>query len=213
MITNRKCIIRLSRYKNALKRLKALGFVKVFSSNLADAAAVTSSQVRKDFSLFGITGNRRGGYRVDDLIERIRVILGKNELQKVVIVGAGNIGNALLRYKGFEAGGIKVIAAFDIDPLKYQGENDVPVLPLEDFRSFIQEHDIKIGILAVPESAAHHVSEIMISAGIQGILNFAPIQLRPVNDVVISNINLEVELENLIYFVNAKDKTNGTLEE
>lgn len=212
MITNRKCIIRLSRYKNALKRLKALGFVKVFSSNLADAAAVTSSQVRKDFSLFGITGNRRGGYRVDDLIERIRDILGKNELQKVVIVGAGNIGNALLRYKGFESGGIKVIAAFDIDTSKYQGVTDVPVLPLEDFRSFVQEHDVKIGILAVPESAAHHVSEIMISAGIQGILNFAPIQLRAVDDVVIGNINLEVELENLIYFVNAKDKTKSSPE-
>lgn len=212
MITNRKCIIRLSRYKNALKRLKALGFVKVFSSNLADAAGVTSSQVRKDFSLFGITGNRRGGYRVDNLIEHIREILGKNELQKVVIVGAGNIGNALLRYKGFEAGGIKVVAAFDIDPSKYAGTTDVPVLPLEEFRSFVHEHGVRIGILSVPESAAHHVSEIMISAGIKGILNFAPIQLRAVEDVVISNINLEVELENLIYFVNAKDKTNVHLE-
>jgi redox-sensing transcriptional repressor len=119
MVMNRKCIIRLSRYKNALKRLKALGFVKVFSGNLADAAGVTSSQVRKDFSLFGITGNRRGGYKVDELIVKIREILGKNELQKVVIIGVGHIGHALLRYKGFEAGGIKIIAAFDIDPSKY----------------------------------------------------------------------------------------------
>ena len=205
---NRKCIIRLSRYKNALKRLKALGFVKVFSGNLADAAGVTSSQVRKDFSLFGITGNRRGGYKVDDLITRIREILGKNELQKVVIVGVGNIGTALLRYKGFEAGGIKVIAAFDIDPARYTKTAEVPVLPLDDFRDFIKEHEVKIGILAVPDVAAHHVSEIMISAGIKGILNFAPIQLRVADDVVISNINLEVELENLIYFVNAQDKTD-----
>ena len=208
MVMNRKCIIRLSRYKNALKRLKALGFVKVFSGNLADAAGVTSSQVRKDFSLFGITGNRRGGYKVDDLITRIREILGKNELQKVVIVGVGNIGTALLRYKGFEAGGIKVIAAFDIDPARYTKTAEVPVLPLDDFRDFIKEHEVKIGILAVPDVAAHHVSEIMISAGIKGILNFAPIQLRVADDVVISNINLEVELENLIYFVNAQDKTD-----
>lgn len=207
MVMNRKCIIRLSRYKNALKRLKALGFVKVFSGNLADAAGVTSSQVRKDFSLFGITGNRRGGYKVDELIARIREILGKNELQKVVIVGVGNIGKALIRYKGFEAGGIKIIAAFDIDPAKYTRSFEVPVLPMEDFRAFVQENQVKIGILAVPDVAAHHVSEIMISAGIKGILNFAPIQLRAADDVVISNINLEVELENLIYFVNAQEKT------
>lgn len=206
MTLNRKCIIRISRYKNALNRLKALGFVKVFSGNLADAAGVTSSQVRKDFSLFGITGNRRGGYKVDELITNIRRILGKNEQQKVVIVGVGNIGKALLRYKGFESGGIKVMAAFDIDPGKYSRTFEIPVLPLEDFRKFVQDHDIKIGILSVPEVAAHHVSEIMISAGIKGILNFAPIQLRSATDVVISNINLEVELENLIYFVNVQDK-------
>lgn len=203
---NRKCIIRLSRYKNALKRLKALGFVKVFSGNLADAAGVTSSQVRKDFSLFGITGNRRGGYRVAELINSIREILGKNELQKVVIVGMGNIGTALMRYKGFEAGGIKIIAGFDIDPAKYNPNAEVPVFPLDNFRTFVQEHDVKIGILSVPDVAAHHVSEIMVSSGIKGILNFAPIQLRAADDVVISNINLEVELENLIYFVNAQDK-------
>lgn len=208
MTLNRKCIIRISRYKNALNRLKALGFVKVFSGNLADAAGVTSSQVRKDFSLFGITGNRRGGYRVDELISNIHEILGKNEQQKVVIVGVGNIGKALLRYKGFESGGIKVAAAFDIDPSKYSRAYEIPVLPLEDFRPFVQEHDIKIGILSVPEVAAHHVSEIMISAGIKGILNFAPIQLRSASDVVISNINLEVELENLIYFINVQDKTD-----
>lgn len=206
MTLNRRCIIRISRYKNALKRLKGLGFVKVFSGNLADAAGVTSSQVRKDFSLFGITGNRRGGYNVDELIVKIRAILGKNELQKVVIVGVGNIGKALLRYKGFESGGIKVVAAFDIDPDKYSRSFEVPIFPLEDFREFVQEHDIKIGILAVPEIAAHHVSEIMIAAGIKGILNFAPIQLRAADDVIVNNINLEVELENLIYFVNVQDK-------
>lgn len=213
MVMNRKCILRLSRYKNALKRLKALGFVKVFSGNLADAAGVTSSQVRKDFSLFGITGNRRGGYKVDELVTRIRDILGKNEIQKVVIVGIGNIGNALLRYKGFETGGIRIVAGFDIDPSRYQRHTDVPILPLEEFRQFVETHEIRIGILAVPDVAAHHVSEIMIGAGIKGILNFAPIQLRGADDVIISNINLEVELENLIYFVNAAGKSLTLLDE
>lgn len=206
MNINRKCILRISRYKSALKRLKSLGFVKVFSANLADAGGVTASQVRKDFSMFGITGNRRGGYNVDELTLRIREILGKNNLQKVVVVGVGNIGKSLLRYKGFESSGIKVIAAFDIDPAKFDSSSDVPVLPLDDFRLFVQKQDVKIGILSVPEAAAHHISEIMISAGIKGILNFAPIQLRASDDIVINNINLEIELENLIYFVNVQDK-------
>ena len=206
MITNRKCIIRLSRYKNALKRLKAMGFVKVFSANLADAAGATATQVRKDFSLFGITGNRRGGYNVDKLIEQLRGVLGKNEIQKVVLVGVGHIGKALVNYNGFEAGGITVVAAFDNDPAKYYDGPGVPVYPYENFQDFIAKNEVRIGILAVPDYAAQKVAELMVSSGIKGILNFAPIQLRVSSDVIINNINLEVELENLIYFVNVGAK-------
>jgi redox-sensing transcriptional repressor len=130
--TSKNAIIRLSRYKNALYRLKLLGFVKVFSDNLADAVGVKPSQVRKDFSLFGISGNKRGGYLIDELIAKLNTILGKNEIQKVVIVGAGHIGTALMKYKGFEREGIKIVAAFDIDPAKYQKEAAMPILPLEE---------------------------------------------------------------------------------
>ena len=97
-MVNRQCIIRLSRYKNALNRLKGLNFVRVFSDNLADAAGVTAAQVRKDFSLFGITGNRRGGYKVEELTDQLNRILGKDQLQEVVVVGMGNIGQALDQY-------------------------------------------------------------------------------------------------------------------
>lgn len=211
MNLNRQCIIRISRYQSALERLKSLGFVKVFSVNLADAGGVSASMVRKDFSMFGITGNKRGGYNVDKLLARIREILGKNDLTKVVIVGSGNIAGALSRYQGFDSGGIKIVAAFDIDPSKYAATESVPVYPMDDFRSFVKDNEIKIGILAVPHTAAHHVSELMVSAGIKGILNFAPIQLRVPEKVVINNVNLEVEFENLIYFVNVNEKTNGLI--
>lgn len=211
MNLNRQCIIRISRYQNALERLKSLGFVKVFSVNLADAGGVSASMVRKDFSMFGITGNKRGGYNVDDLLVRIRDILGKNDLTKVVIVGSGNIASALSRYQGFESGGIRIVAAFDIDPSKYVSSGKVPVYPMDEFRSFVNENEIKIGILAVPHPAAHHVSEMMVSAGIKGILNFAPIQLRVPQGVVINNVNLEVEFENLIYFVNVNEKTKDVI--
>jgi len=209
VVTNKKCIIRLSRYKNALKRLKALGFVKVFSDNLSDAAGATPAQVRKDFSLFGISGHGRGGYNVDELIEKLKDILGKNETQNVVLVGAGRIGRALLKYKGFETGGIKIVAGFDIDPAKYSDESDIPIHPLDELSDYVAKNGVKIGILAVPDYVAQQVSEIMINAGIKGILNFAPIQLRLCEGVVINNINLEIELENLIYFVNVAEKTGS----
>jgi redox-sensing transcriptional repressor len=207
MITNKNCIIRLSRYKNSLYRLKALGFVKVFSDNLADAVGVTSEQVRKDFSLFGISGNKRGGYQVDALIEKLNSILGKDRLQKVVVVGAGHIGAALIQYRGFEEEGIKIAAAFDVDPAKIARECAVPVLPLEELRDFAKKNGITIGIIAVPEIAAQQAADLLLQAGIRGILNFAPLRLRIPDDVVVNNVNLELELENVIYFVNALSKT------
>jgi len=204
-MANRSCIIRLSRYKNALNRLKTLNFVRVFSDNLADAAGVTAAQVRKDFSLFGITGNRRGGYKVDELSEQLHRILGKDQLQEFVVVGVGNIGRALLHYRGMEKSGIRIAAGFDIDPAKYQTEDNPPILPLESLVEFIKARGIRLGVIAVPDYAAQQVLEIMLSAGIKGVLNFAPICLKAPGGCVVNNINLETELENLIYFVNASN--------
>ena len=89
---NKNCIMRLSRYRSALTNLKLLNFNRVFSDNLADAAGATSAQVRKDFSIFGLAGNRRGGYLVDELIAQLDKILGKDKVQKFILVGAGNMG-------------------------------------------------------------------------------------------------------------------------
>ena len=204
-MANRSCVIRLSRYKNALNRLKALNFVRVFSDNLADAAGVTAAQVRKDFSLFGITGNRRGGYKVDELSRQLNLILGKDQVQEFVAVGVGNIGKALMHYPGLEKSGIKIAAGFDIDPAKYDREGEPPVLPLEEFATFVKDRQIKFGVIAVPDYAAQQVLELMLSAGVKGVLNFAPICLKARSGCVINNINLETELENVIYFVNASN--------
>jgi redox-sensing transcriptional repressor len=209
-MTNRGCVIRLSRYKNALLRLRSLNFVRVFSDNLADAAGVTATQVRKDFSIFGITGNRRGGYKVDDLIDQINRVLGKDRLHKFVLAGIGNLGKALVGYPGFQATGIKIVAGFDIDPAKLRVEADVPVLPLEDLGGYVRGHKIELGIIAVPDFAAQQVMEMMTSAGIKGILNFAPICLKGPEGCVINNVNLVTELENIIYYVNAAEKTGSS---
>src|SRR5690554_7797048 len=95
MVTNKNCILRLSRYKNAIYRFKSLGFFKIFSDYLADAVGVTSAQVRKDFSLFGISGNKRGGYKIDSLIEKLNDILGKIGFKRVIMPGAGILGSLL----------------------------------------------------------------------------------------------------------------------
>jgi redox-sensing transcriptional repressor len=207
-MANRSCIIRLSRYKNALNRLKSLNFVRVFSDNLADAAGVTAAQVRKDFSLFGIGGNRRGGYKVDELSDQLNRILGKNQLQEFIVVGVGNIGRALLHYRGFEKSGIRIAAGFDIDPTKFNRDSKPSVLPLEQLVDFVQAHGISLAIIAAPDYAAQQVLELLVSAGIRGVLNFAPICLKAPNGCVVNNINLETELENLIYFVNASNEKN-----
>ncbi len=217
MKTNKLCIIRLSKYKNALYRLKSLGFVRVFSDNLADAIEATASQVRKDFSIFGISGNKRGGYKIEELIEKLNTILGKDEVQKVIIVGLGKLGSALSHYTGFEKEGIRIVAAFDIDSTKLthsdtqsaKQKDKTPVLSLEHLPEFVRKNSIKIGIITVPDIAAQQVVEIMVSAGIKGILNFAPIRLRANEDCIVNNVNLEVELENLIYFVNVLAKAKG----
>jgi len=201
--------MRLSRYKNALLRLKALNFVRVFSDNLADAASVTATQVRKDFSIFGITGNRRGGYQVDDLLTQLNKILGKDQIQELILVGVGNIGKALLHYPGFEKSGIRIVAGFDIDPTKYTPDAKIPILPLDKMHDYIMANKIKLGIIAVPDYAAQQVLELMKSAGIKGVLNFAPITLRESSDFVINNINLITELENIIYFVEGGDNARG----
>jgi len=210
MITNKNCIIRLSRYKNALYRLQALGFVKVFSDNLADAVGGTASQVRKDFSIFGISGNKKGGYQIDSLLEKLNSILGKDQLQKVIVVGAGHIGSALMRYRGFEKEGIKIVAGFDIDPFKINRSSPVPVLPLDEIKAFIKTNSIRIAILAVPDIAAQQATDIICASGIKGVLNFAPLGLKGTEGCIINNVNLEIELENLIYFVNVTEKTKKT---
>ncbi|MBF0217897.1 MAG: redox-sensing transcriptional repressor Rex [Candidatus Omnitrophica bacterium] len=194
-------IIRLSRYKNALYRFESLGFVKVFSDNLADAIGVTPSQVRKDFSMFGLSGNKRGGYKVDELLAKLNEILGTNKAHNVIVAGAGNLGSALIKYKGFEKENIKITAAFDIDHSKGERAGEIPVKPFDEMQEYVRQNDIRVGIIAVPDMAAQHVADVMMAGGIKGILNFAPIRLRVDEGIVVNNVNLALELENIIYFI------------
>ena len=203
---NRDTLIRITRYYRALNRLRAIGLEKVFAHNLADAAGVSAAVVRKDFSLMGIHGQKRGGYEITDLVERLGSILGKGEPQNTIIIGCGRIGKALMHYSGFEPDGIRVVAGFDSDPIVYSDvSNPIPVYPMSRLEEVIGAMDVKVAIITVPESAAADTAEKLFDAGIRGILNFSPITLkpRPVGEgetpVVIHNINIALELEQIFY--------------
>jgi len=205
MNMNINSILRLSKYQAAVSKYKTLGLQRVFSNSLADAIGASPVQVRKDFSIFGIHGNKKGGYLVADIFTRLNAILRKTEVRKIIIVGAGNIGTALMNFKGFELNGIHIAACFDIDPETFSPTAAIPVLPLDDFRPFVRAHGIKAAVLCVPEYAAQHVADIMTASGIKGILNFAPIKLRVPKDCHVSDISLVHEIDRLFYLIHARN--------
>ncbi len=212
---NREVVLRLSKYRRLLQKLKVLGLEKVFSNNLGDALGVTPALVRKDFSHLKITGNKRGGYIIDDLIANIDSILGKDHPLEIVVVGCGKIGTALMQYRGLAKDGIKIAAGFDIKPEKVTYKGEIPVLGMQELENFVKNRNIKVGVISVPESVATDVFEKMINAGIIGFLNFSPVELKYSKDsqlfdnnnsYVINNINLAVEIENLFYHVNNREE-------
>lgn len=198
---SREVIPRLLKYRDVLLKLKAMGFVKVFSDNLADAVGVSPSLVRKDFSVAGLSGNKRGGYRIEALAEQLSRILGAGELQRVVIVGCGKIGTALMNYRGFDAQRVRIVAGFDVNPAKIDPNAPVPIYQYEEMPRIVKAEHVLVAILATPETAAAHVAEQLGAAGIRGILNFAPIALKSTPTCIVQNINIALTLENLFYFV------------
>lgn len=201
-------VLRLFQYRDFLMRSKSIGIKNLFSDDLAEALGTTATQVRKDFSLFGLSGNKRAGYNIDDLLDQLNELLGKNDNQKVVIVGAGNIGRALMKYDGFLKEALEIVALFDNDMSNYNPAANPPVLPIENLYEYITKHKIEIGIIAVPYHAAQQVLDIMILAGIKGVLNFAPISLKAPKDLYINDMNLKLELESVAYFVKALKRGN-----
>lgn len=197
-------IKRLSQYKKILVKLKTMGFVKVFSDNLSDALGISASLVRKDFAACNLTGKRRGGYQVNELIEKLNILLGKNSEQRVIMVGCGKLGSALINYKGFDTEQIKIVAGFDTNPQRQNPDGPIPVFPVDRLEALIREQRIKVAILAVPEEASLQTIERLQSYGIRGILNFAQVPMRSSENCNVENVNLALEVEKLFYFVTAQ---------
>jgi redox-sensing transcriptional repressor len=196
----RKSIYRLSIYQRCLSKLKENDVDTVSSEALAKAAGVKPTQLRKDLTYFGQFGTRGLGYNVEALSGTIAQVLGQNHLQPVILVGVGNLGSALLRYGGFRKEGFEVAAAFDLSPRPQIGL-PTPILPMQEMAGFIEANQVKMAILTVPASSAQAVTNQMVVAGIQAILNFSPTILDVPEHVVVNSVDLAVELENLSYFI------------
>lgn len=198
----RKTIYRLSIYLRGLARLRENGLATVSSEALAQAAGVKPTQLRKDLAYFGTFGTRGLGYDVAELSRKIAEELGTSRLQPVLLVGVGNLGLALLSYRGFEKEGFEIIAAFDAEPARKRDKQiRQPILGMDKLAEFTRQNQVKMAILSVPSASAQEVTNLMVQAGIAGILNFSPMVLAVPEEVTVNNVNVAIELENLSYFI------------
>lgn len=198
----RKTIYRLSLYLRCLNRLKQNDIETISSDALARVAAVKPTQLRKDLAYFGHFGRRGRGYEVAVLARMITDVLGTNRLQPVILVGVGSLGAALFAYQGFAPAGFEVVAGFDLAPGRRRDRpTPKPVYGMEELPTFVRSQGVRMAILAVPAEAAQEVANLLVEAGITGILNFAPLVLNVPTEVMVSHVNLASELEHLSYFV------------
>lgn len=195
-------VTRLSLYLRELEHLQAAEVAKVSSSQLAGSLHITDAQVRKDLGYFGQFGRPGVGYRVEPLIEALRHILGTDRTQNVVVIGAGDLGRALLRYRGFHKKGFDIVAAFDISASKVGKQvGHVKVMDMSDLPAIAGKYDVKLAVIAVPTESAQQVTDALCSAGIKGILNFAPAILETTPDVAVRPVDLAASLEQLSFTI------------
>ena len=191
---------RLSLYLRFLEEFEEQGAKTVSSEALASRGGTTAAQVRKDLSFFGSFGKRGLGYQVPALITQLREILGLTRRYKVVVVGAGKIGSALVQYRGFRQRGFDIIAIFDSDTSKIGRQwNGLTVLDISSLERELGKQPIDMAVLVTPADAAQPVANRLVALGVKAILNFAPVQLVVPEDVVVKTVNLALELETLSY--------------
>lgn len=200
----KRTVYRLSLYQRCLQQLKEKGVDTVSSEDLASAAGVKPTQLRKDLGYVGQVGTRGLGYGVGTLSGAISGIMGTSSvLQPVVLIGVGNLGAALLRYSGFRKEGFEIIAAFDADPCHVKStteEMGVPVHHVDGLGDYVKQHGVKMAIIAVPGSAGQSVADVLVEAGVSALLNFSPAVLSVPDDRVVNQVDLAAELRSLAFF-------------
>lgn len=191
---------RLALYLRFLEQSAAQGLTTISSAELARRGGTTSAQVRKDLSFFGSFGKRGLGYLVPELAGRIREILGLKRDHRIVLLGAGKMGGALLQYQGFRQHGFDFAAVYDADPKKIGGRWDGHVIrDIRHLEGDLKKEPTDIGIVVTPAEAAQDVADRLVRGGVKAILNFAPVQLSVPADVTVHSVNMALELEALSF--------------
>lgn len=198
-------ISRLSIYSRTLQELMEEEVDVISSERLAKQCAVNPAQIRKDLAYFGEFGVRGVGYRVGDLLNQIKEILGLNRPWNLGMVGVGNLGSALIRHANFLRHGYVFTAAFDVDPQKVGRRlpSGVVIKHLEDVDEVVKERDVHVGVITTPSSAAQSVANQLVLAGINGILNFAPIQIQVPNCCHVENVDFTIKLDSIAYHLSS----------
>jgi len=196
---------RLSLYLRQLETFKRQDRRTISSKQLGEALNLTDAQVRKDLAYFGQFGHPGIGYRVDDLIAEVKHILGTDKTWNVLLVGAGNLGRALMAYKGFNAKGFRLIAIFDASAgLVGKKFGPFTVQPMSELHAVVEKNHIRLGMIAVPADSAQDVVDQLAATGVRGILNFAPTSVLAPPNVAINSVDLSVQLEQLSFQVNVQ---------
>jgi redox-sensing transcriptional repressor len=199
---SRASVGRLSLYLRRLEGLRREGVAKVSSGQLGEALGITDAQVRKDLAALGNLGHPGVGYATQELVGAIRRALGIDREWSVVLVGVGNLARALLRYRGFQQRGFRIVALFDADPAKVgQHVDGLEVYAPERLGAIVAATGAELGLLTVPSESAQAVADALVAAGVRGVLNFAPVVLRLPPHVSLVSVDLTVQLEQLAFLV------------
>lgn len=191
---------RLPRYFRYLGELKDEGIERISSQELSDIMKVTASQIRQDFNNFGGFGQQGYGYKVEYLYEEIGKILGMNQTHNLIIIGAGNLGQALANYMNFERRGFLFKGMFDNNPALFGKKiRDMEVKPMEELHDFVKENNIDIAVLTIPKTSAVEVAEVLVNNGIKAIWNFAHVDLNVPEGIQVENVHLSDSLMKLSY--------------
>lgn len=204
-------ISRLPRYFRYLGELKDEGVERISSHELSVLMAVTASQIRQDLNHFGGFGQQGYGYNVSHLYEEIGIILGLNQKHKLVVIGAGHLGQALSNYVNFEKRGFHIKGIFDCNPdLIGMKIRDVAVKPMNELEEFVINNDIDIAVLTIPKTGAVEVANKLVTYGIKAIWNFAHVDLNLPENVIVENVHLSESLMRLSYNLNVfQNKTDN----
>jgi len=198
-------VSRLSLYLRELQRLQAAGQETISSGQLGTLLGFSDAQVRKDLGFFGQFGYPGVGYRCEELIRAMRDILGTNQSWNVAMVGVGNLGQALLGYRGFGRQNFTIVAAFDADPAKVgQTVQGLTIQSVEDLPETVRDKQVRLGMIVVPAQRAQEAADLLVAAGVEGIVNFAPVTLTLPPHVQNVGVDLAIELEQLSFAVTSK---------